>query len=89
MIDPTNAAPAAEMTLDQARAMVAQADAEAAAARKARDDAAAAAVKELVASADFAAFHEKAEAALLIAPKNTELAYAVNMLDRLASAFAG
>lgn len=87
MTDPTNAAPAAPMTLDQARAMVAEADAQAAAERQAKADAATQAVKDLVGSPEFTSAHAKFEAALEIAPKDTELSYAVQMMDRLAARF--
>ena len=75
------------MTIDQARAMVAQADAAVAADRQAKADVATAAVKALVAGDAFKAAHTAMEDALQSAPKDVELSYAVQMMDRIAARY--
>lgn len=78
-----------EADIAAARALVAEADAKEAAERKAATDAAAAAVKELVASDTFKNALKAMEATFVgAAPKNTELGYAVNMMERLRDQFA-
>lgn len=83
----TAAAPTPEQ-IAAARALVAQADAADAAAAQAKADAARAAVVTLVASATFKTALTAMEKTLEAAPKNTELGYAVNMMERLAASFA-
>ena len=80
--------PTAEEALAAARALDAEADARDAAERDAKAKAATDAVKQLVASPEFKAALTVFEQALEAAPKNVELGYAVNMMERLAKTFA-
>lgn len=84
----TNAKAPTEEQIAAARALVAEADARAAADRNAKTEAAATAVKDLVASEVFKAGLVAMESTLEAAPKVTELAYAVNMMERLRDQFA-
>ena len=77
----------APLTADE-EAQLAALQTRAAAAAQAKADAAKVALQQLVADPEFKSVLAKAEAALSQAPKVQELSYAVNMMERLASAYA-
>lgn len=86
MTDPITTA-VTPLTADE-QAQLAALQSRATAAAQAKADAAKIAVQQLVASDTFKAALADMEAALGQAPKVQELSYAVNMMERLASAYA-
>ena len=76
----------APLTADE-QTQLAALQARATAAAQAKADAAIAAVRDLVASDAFKAGHVAMENALQSSPKDTELSYAVQMMDRMAARY--